>query len=115
MNRRADNSVQSAPTSAVAARLVAPDAVGLRLHRELAKALSAHAVRLQLRLGSDTASSHPWLAEARRLVQRLVDLAFEDDTTLVALTAIKSIATADERRVRTHAINVAILSLVLAR
>jgi hypothetical protein len=48
-------------------------------------------------------------------VQRLVDLVHEDDTALLGLVTIKSVEAPDGRRVRTHAVNVAILSLVLSR
>jgi hypothetical protein len=99
--------------SSSAAR-IEPDAVGLRLHRELARALYARVVRLQTRLGADALDGKPWLADARRLVQRMVDLVHEDDTALVGLTAVKALAPKGGTQfVRTHAANVAILSIRL--
>jgi HD superfamily phosphodiesterase len=93
-----------------------PDAVGLRLHRELARSLYASAVRLQARIGADALEGKPWLAEARRLVQRMVDLVEEDATTLVGLTSVKALAPQHSSTVvRTHGVNVAILSIVLGR
>lgn len=93
-----------------------PDAVGLRLHRELARSLYARAVRLQARIGADAMEGKPWLAEARRLVQRMVDLAEEDATTLVGLTSVKALAPHRRSKVvRTHGVNVAILSIILGR
>jgi hypothetical protein len=93
-----------------------PDAVGLRLHRELARSLYASAVRLQARIGADALEGRPWLAEARRLVQRMVDLVDDDATTLVGLTSVKALApNGGHARVRTHGVNVAILSIVLGR
>ena len=103
------------PAAAASAATFEPDAIGLRLHREQAKTFYARAVLLQVRLGTDTTSGGPWLAETRRLVHRLVDLVHEDDTTLLGLVTIKSLETPEGRRVRTHAVNVAILSLVLSR
>ena len=93
-----------------------PDAVGLRLHRELSRSVYAHTVELQTRIGSDTLEGRPWLAEARRLVQRIVELVEEDATALVGLTNIKALALPNsDRVVRTHGVNVAILSIMLAR
>jgi len=93
-----------------------PDAVGLRLHRELARSLYASAVRLQARIGADALDGKPWLAEARRLVQRMVDLVEEDATTLVGLTTVKALAPHHGSKVvRTHGVNVAVLSIVLGR
>jgi hypothetical protein len=98
------------------AAILEPDAVGLRLHRELARSLYARAMRLGARLGADALDGKPWLAEARRIVQRIVDLVYEDETALVGLTTIKALAPAnDEPAVRTHAINVAILSILLGK
>jgi hypothetical protein len=92
------------------------DAVGLRLHRELARSLYARTVRLQSRLGADALEGRPWLAEARRLVQHMVDLVHEDPSPLVGLTTVKSMVPGGAvRMVRTHAANVAILSVVVAR
>jgi hypothetical protein len=93
-----------------------PDAVGLRLHRELARSLYAGSVRLQARIGADAMEGKPWLADARRLVQRMVDLMQEDATALVSLTSIKAVQTRKTHGfVRTHGVNVAILSILLGR
>ena len=97
-------------------RLHEPDAVGLRVHRELSRSVYARTVRLQARIGSDALDGKPWLAEARRLIQRLVELVEEDSTALVGLTTIKAIALPESGQVvRTHGVNVAILAIVLAR
>jgi hypothetical protein len=85
-----------------------------RLHREQSKQAYAQAARLESQLGS--AGQWPQLAALRRVVQRLVDLVLEDDTTLLGLTAVKALRTpARGTLLPTHGVNVAVLSLVLAR
>jgi hypothetical protein len=97
-----------------------PGCIGLapvklsRLDRELSKQAYAQAARLESRLGS--ATGRPQLAELRRVVQRLVDLVLDDDTTLLGLTAVKALRTPERGTLLpTHGVNVAVLSLVLAR
>lgn len=85
-----------------------------RLDRELSKQAYAQAARLESKLGS--AAGLPRLADLRRVVQRLVDLVLEDDTTLLGLTAVKALRTSGSGALLpTHGVNVAVLSLVLAR
>jgi len=85
-----------------------------RLGRELSKQAYAQAARLESRLGSSEA--WPRLADLRRVVQRLVDLVLDDDTTLLGLTAVKALRNpASGALLPTHGVNVAVLSLVLAR
>ncbi len=85
-----------------------------RLAREQSKQAYAQAARLESKLGNP--EERPRLADLRRVVQRLVDLVLEDDTTLLGLTAVKALRNpASNAVLPTHGVNVAILSLVLAR
>lgn len=89
-------------------------AAATRLGRELSKQAYAQAARLESMLGSTTV--RPRFADLRRVVQRLVDLVLEDDTTLLGLTAVKALRNPENRALLpTHGVNVAVLSLVLAR
>jgi len=89
-----------------------PAGVGLGVHRSTAQSLYLEAAQLVRQLQSDLQRHEPvrWYA-IRRLVQRMFDLLVEDDAPLLGLTCIKNMQGYE----LTHAVNVTILSLALAR
>ncbi len=89
-----------------------PAGVGLGVHRTAAQSLYLQAARLYRQMQSDLRRQEPlqWYA-IRRLVQRMFDLLVEDDAPLLGLTCIKNMQGYEF----THAVNVMILSLALAR
>lgn len=89
-----------------------PEGVGFSVHRAQAQRLYLEALNAYRCLLADLqAESAIDLHGIRRLVQRMVDLCDEDDATLLGLTCVKSL----EEYVLTHAVNVTILSVLLAR
>lgn len=89
-----------------------PEGVGLSVHRAQAQRLYLDALHAYRQVLADLQAERCVdLHGVRRIVQRMVDLCDEDDATLLGLTCVKSL----EDYVLTHAVNVTILSLVLAR
>ncbi len=89
-----------------------PGGWGFSVHRSVAQRLYLEGLDLQRELTRAVRAREmlPWL-RMRRWVQRLDDLVREDGTPLLGMTHIKSIEEYDV----THAVNVAILSVALAR
>ncbi len=89
-----------------------PAGLGFSVHRTAAQRLYMEGLDLYGDVSKAVRDREtlPWL-RVRRWVQRIADLVFEDETPLIGLTQIKTI---DEYDV-THAVNVAILSVALAR
>ncbi len=89
-----------------------PEGAGLSVHRAMAQRLYLEAARLYHELQNDLKEQRPvqWHA-LRRLLQRMLDLFDEDGAPLLGLTCIKSMQSYEF----THAVNVTILSLALAR
>ena len=89
-----------------------PAGAGFTLHRALAQRLYLRALRLYGEVSADLgAGGGSHFHAIRRLLQRMVDLMDEDDAPLLGLTSVKSL----DNYELTHAVNVAILALVLAR
>jgi len=89
-----------------------PEGVGFSLHRAQAQRLYLDALHVSKRVLTDLqAEGGIDLHGVRRIVQRMADLCDEDDATLLGLTCIKSL----EDYALTHAVNVTILSSLLAR
>lgn len=103
--------VQTLPALTSAPR----SAVLLRVHRQQAVRLYRRAVEaraeIEARAKQGTGVS---LREARRVLQLTIDLLGENEAALLGLTGIKSLRLGSEI-VPAHAVNVAILSLVLGR
>ncbi len=94
------------------AQLQFPAGVGFSLHRATAQRLYLEGAHLYRETLAAARQAKPMpLYAIRRLLQRLVDLLEEDDTPLLGLTCVKSM----EGYELTHAVNVTILSLALAR
>jgi HD-GYP domain-containing protein (c-di-GMP phosphodiesterase class II) len=89
-----------------------PTGVGFSLHRSTAQRLYLRALALYGGL-ADALASHDTrhLYEIRRVIQRMVELMDEDAAPLLGLTSIKSMESYD----LTHAVNVMILAVGLAR
>jgi HD-GYP domain-containing protein (c-di-GMP phosphodiesterase class II) len=89
-----------------------PGGLGFSVHRTAAQRLYLEGLELYGRVTSAvrTRETLPWLS-MRRWVQRLADLMEEDESPILGLTQIKSI---DEYEL-THAVNVTVLSVALAR
>ena len=89
-----------------------PEGAGLTVHRLAAQHLYLAAAQLYRDLLHDLQQQQPIQLHAiRRLLQRMVDLLDEDEAPLLGLTCIKSMQDYEY----THAVNVTILSLGLAR
>ncbi len=91
-------------------------AVLLPVHRQQAfgsyvAALTAQRTFAAATAHGEWASLHP----LRRSVHRLVDTLFEDDTALIGLSALRSVRLEGSTVVSPHAVNVAVLSIVLGR
>lgn len=89
-----------------------PGGLGFSVHRTAAQSLYLEGLDLYGRAikAARDREALPWLS-MRRWVQRLADLMDEDESPILGLTQIKSI---DEYEL-THAVNVTVLSIALAR
>jgi HD-GYP domain-containing protein (c-di-GMP phosphodiesterase class II) len=89
-----------------------PAGVGFSVHRAAAQRLYLEGARLYREALVAAVEKQPLpLYAIRRLLQRMVDLFEEDDAPLLGLTSVKHI----EGYELTHAVNVTILSLAVAR
>ena len=110
--RRAQVTHLTTLTGRPAPRFAFPAGAGFTLHRALAQRLYLQALRLYRELGEDLAHGGGFrVHDIRRILQRMVDLMDEDDAPLIGLTSIKSL----ESYELTHAVNVTILAMALAR
>jgi len=88
----------------------------LPVHRQQAFGVYVAALAAQRTFVATAAHGEPTsLHPLRRSVHRLVDTLFEDDAALIGLSALRSVRLAGDTIVSPHAVNVAVLSLVLGR
>ena len=91
-------------------------AAPLPVHRQQAFSAYAAALTAQRAFTAITAHAEPTLLHPlRRSVHRLVDTLVEDDTVLIGLSALRSVRLEGNTVAPSHAVNVAVLSLVLGR
>lgn len=88
----------------------------LRLHRDAALRVYMQAAALAARLQDDAGGSFPDFDALLRVAQRCVDVTEQDAGPLIALTRLDALALQPESApVPTHAANVMVLAIVLAR